>query len=328
MCLPSKLDSVDLRQKVGRLVAYIMVESSVRTHHKFLQAGAEASWLWLCGLGYCQDGLTDGFIPDAALDYLGVRRARPLVSRLVAAGLWVIVDGGWRMHHYLDHNKSAEQVRATMRKRAAGGFKGGRPANRETLKDNHEGFRRERDEVSDDRNHSENPILPTYLPTVLPTDRTDGAAPPQSANVGGVWTPENPLDPAQGDSLIPPRWTQRPGGAMARAGTLIGDHRRCEPCAMEACARGVCVPSKLVAQWLTQLGHRQGAESEIRRFVRRVIQRLPPEGPVGDDDFKFWRSEWQAEHGTQARALAADTREGRTLAAAARTQDALKRGEL
>lgn len=137
-------------------MAYIQVEASVRTHRKMLAAGPAASWLWLCGLGYCQDGFTDGFIPEAAVEYLGVRDAGSLVETLVQVGLWDRVEGGWRVHDYLEHNKSASSIRETMRKRKAGGGLGGRPkTSAKTTK----------------VNLGENPTyLPTYRPAVPPTE--------------------------------------------------------------------------------------------------------------------------------------------------------------
>lgn len=105
----------------------MMLETSVRTHPKFLAAGPEAAWLWVCGLSYCQDGLTDGFIPESAIEYLGVKRARSLAKKLVSVGLWEHVSGGWQLHDYLEHNKPAAEVREIMRLRKEGGKKGGRP---------------------------------------------------------------------------------------------------------------------------------------------------------------------------------------------------------
>lgn len=132
-------------------MAYIQVEASVRTHKKFLKAGPAASWLWLCGMGYCQDGLTDGFIPFEAIDYLGIKgnTARKLKVTLVAVGLWEEVPGGWRVHDYLEHNKSAEMIRLTRGRRAEGGKNGGRPTKEETLPQTFE--------VSDKVNHTQNP---------------------------------------------------------------------------------------------------------------------------------------------------------------------------
>lgn len=109
-------------------MAWIRVESSVARNRKFVKAGPAASWLWLCGLAYCQEGLTDGFIPPEAIDYLGVPKAGRLVTALVLAGLWDACDGGgWRVHDYLDHNRSASDVQDIRAKRGEGGKLGGRP---------------------------------------------------------------------------------------------------------------------------------------------------------------------------------------------------------
>lgn len=139
-------------------MAYIQVEASVRTHRKFLKAGPAASWLWLCGVGYCQDGLTDGFIPFEAIDYLGVKpaTARKLKSKLVDVGLWVDVPGGWRVHDYLKSNRSAAEIRATKDRRRAGGSLGGRPpkeTSNETLQETSEVLQ----VVNLPVNHPENP---------------------------------------------------------------------------------------------------------------------------------------------------------------------------
>lgn len=107
-------------------MAYIQVEASVRTHRKFLTAGPAASWLWLCGLGYCQEGLTDGFIPAEALDYLGVPKASRLATRLVLAGLWDVCEGGgWQVHDYLRYNKSAAVVSVIKQTKREAGKAGG-----------------------------------------------------------------------------------------------------------------------------------------------------------------------------------------------------------
>lgn len=106
-------------------MAWIKVESSVARNRKFLAAGPAASWLWLCGLAYCQEGLTDGFIPYEALTLLGPKGANNLKSKLVAAGLWDEVDGGWHVHNYLNHNKSAVDVERIRVERRLAGAVGG-----------------------------------------------------------------------------------------------------------------------------------------------------------------------------------------------------------
>ena len=107
-------------------MAWIRVESSVARNRKFVKAGPAPSWLWLCGLAYCQEGLTDGFIPSEALNYLGVKNAKQLAAHLVAAGLWDVVDGGWQVHDYLEHNKPASEVRRIQDERRDAGQNGGK----------------------------------------------------------------------------------------------------------------------------------------------------------------------------------------------------------
>lgn len=106
-------------------MSYVKVESTVRLHPKFLKAGPAASWLWLCGLAHCQEALTDGFIADEALPFLGVPNARRLAAVLVDVGLWHTEQGGWRVHDYLDHNNSASDIRRIADERRKAGRKGG-----------------------------------------------------------------------------------------------------------------------------------------------------------------------------------------------------------
>jgi hypothetical protein len=108
-------------------VPWIRVESSVARNKKFVKAGPAPSWLWLCGLCYCQEGLTDGFIPREALPYLGTKNAPQLAAFLVKAGLWDEVEGGWQVHDYLSHNRSAAEVAELKDRRGSGGKLGGRP---------------------------------------------------------------------------------------------------------------------------------------------------------------------------------------------------------
>lgn len=122
-------------------MSWVKVESSVARNRKFVKAGPAASWLWLCGLAYCQEGLTDGFIPLEAIDFLGVKHAGRLAPYLVAAGLWELTDGGWQVHDYLKHNKDAATVEQILQQRRDGGVKGGRPPKEkpssQTLEVNH-----------------------------------------------------------------------------------------------------------------------------------------------------------------------------------------------
>jgi hypothetical protein len=72
------------------------------------RAGVAAFGLYCaCGLWVARH-LTDGFVPaDVAAGY----GTREWAGKLVDAGLWKVVEGGYHMPHYLDRNPSAEKVR-------------------------------------------------------------------------------------------------------------------------------------------------------------------------------------------------------------------------
>jgi 5-methylcytosine-specific restriction endonuclease McrA len=86
------------------------------------QAGTAAFGLYTrCGLWIARQGPegTDGFVPaDLAADY----GTREWAAKLVAAGLWEVVEGGFHDPHYLKRNPSAAQVakrRATWTRKQA-----------------------------------------------------------------------------------------------------------------------------------------------------------------------------------------------------------------
>ncbi|MGH3495064.1 MAG: hypothetical protein ACRDQ1_17770, partial [Sciscionella sp.] len=102
-------------------MTWFKVDDSFHSHAKTLKAGNAALGLWVrCG-SHCAQHLTDGFVPrEIALLY----GTTALAARLVEAGLWRPVDGGWAMHDYHDYNPSAEKVQAerhaaTQRQRSA-----------------------------------------------------------------------------------------------------------------------------------------------------------------------------------------------------------------
>lgn len=91
-------------------MAWIRLDDNAPWHPKHLKAGPLASWLWVCGLAYCQRHATDGFIPVEAMHMLGATGPwKPLASALVKAGLWIEAEGGYRVHDFLDWNDSREE---------------------------------------------------------------------------------------------------------------------------------------------------------------------------------------------------------------------------
>lgn len=244
-------------------MAYVLLETSVPRHLKFLAAGPEASWLWVCGLSYCQDGLTDGFIPDSAIEYLGVKRARMLARLLVSARLWETAPGGWQMHDYLDHNKAAEEVRQIRKRRREGGKLGGRPKKEPSITptENLEGLHG----VGESENLPENPVrtVPVRdVPDVPVRDGSDTHARPSRGMGSGVM-----------------------------AGALPKDHLRHAFCGRK------CVPDFLHGEFVQSIG---GADPDaaVRRFYAEVMERIPDDQPIGDEPLKFWRTQFTARFGS------------------------------
>jgi len=109
-------------------MSWVKIDDRAPEHRKQLAAGAVASWLWVCGLAYAnRQPARDGFVPTAVLPMLypipGVAKQ---AERLVDAGLWERVDGGFQIHDYLDFQPSRTEVEQASARKAAAGRVGGR----------------------------------------------------------------------------------------------------------------------------------------------------------------------------------------------------------
>lgn len=92
-----------------------------------LAVSVDACWLDICGMGYCAEYLTDGFISDAAIGDLDsrLRRFRVYARELIECGRWERVEGGYRIHDYLHYNPSAAEAAAEEQRRVESGRAGG-----------------------------------------------------------------------------------------------------------------------------------------------------------------------------------------------------------
>ncbi len=86
-------------------MTWVKLDDCANEHQKQVDAGAEACWLWACGLMYCnrQKNRT-GFIPSEQVRGLyvrfSVRVAGNLAADLVRVGLWEKAEGGFLVHDY------------------------------------------------------------------------------------------------------------------------------------------------------------------------------------------------------------------------------------
>jgi len=106
---------------------WIRLDDQFPDHPKVIAAGPLAAWLYVCGIGYCNRLLTDGFIPSGQVRKLAdLDGAGELAARLVAAGLWDEAEGGYRIHDYLEYQPSKERALETREARAEAGRRGGK----------------------------------------------------------------------------------------------------------------------------------------------------------------------------------------------------------
>lgn len=118
-------------------MGYVKQDDARGDHPKLVEAGPLAAHLDDVAIYYCNRNRTDGFVPRGQVrklvDWHGIfagetkREAKPvdalaLANTLVEVGRWEPCEGGFRVHDYLDHQPSAEQIdasRTASRKRVA-----------------------------------------------------------------------------------------------------------------------------------------------------------------------------------------------------------------
>lgn len=88
---------------------WFKVDDNLAFHHKVVVAGNAAMGLWVRAGAMCAQQLTDGFVPDHMVAALG---GKAQAGRLVTAGLWTRVDGGYQFHEWTERQPTREQVEA------------------------------------------------------------------------------------------------------------------------------------------------------------------------------------------------------------------------
>jgi len=76
---------------------YFPVDDDMPFHPKVLAAGNEAIGMWARAGGLCKKFATGGEVSHEMVASLGPKK---LAEKLVRAGLWVAIDGGYRFHDW------------------------------------------------------------------------------------------------------------------------------------------------------------------------------------------------------------------------------------
>ena len=88
-------------------MTWFKVDDGFAFHPKALAAGNLALGLWVRAGAYSSAHLTEGFIRKDIVASLGTVAA---ARKLVDAGLWDLVDGGYRFHQWEQRNPSRDDV--------------------------------------------------------------------------------------------------------------------------------------------------------------------------------------------------------------------------
>lgn len=108
-------------------MTWVRLDDGIYDHPKMLAVSATDRLLYVWGLCWSSRHGTDGLIPASALPYLALFAGADgdAAGRLVRAGLWHELDGGWTVHDFGDYQPSAAEVAELRRKRAESGRVGG-----------------------------------------------------------------------------------------------------------------------------------------------------------------------------------------------------------
>ncbi len=88
-------------------MTWVKLDDTFPNNPKILPISDKAFRLYVEGLCYSNQYLTDGFLAQAAVDRLDSGKALP---ELIEAGLWIDVEGGAQIHDYCKHQSTREDV--------------------------------------------------------------------------------------------------------------------------------------------------------------------------------------------------------------------------
>lgn len=132
---------------------WVRIDEEFPRHPKVVKAGPLGMAMHVAALCYCNQYLTDGFVPRAVvvglLDLSGIGMRQWMgeltgggedaswelvVQDLEAAGLWEREQGGWRIHDFHDYQPSREHVLRLREIRKVVGAKGGKAKQKQIAK--------------------------------------------------------------------------------------------------------------------------------------------------------------------------------------------------
>lgn len=112
-------------------MSWVALDDQIFMNKKVARCDPNTKLLYIVGLVYCGNQLTDGYIEQDTLPLLAgmagidLANAKQNASKLVSIGLWDVTADQWHIPDYLDYNPSREEVLRKKAVRAAAGKLGG-----------------------------------------------------------------------------------------------------------------------------------------------------------------------------------------------------------
>jgi hypothetical protein len=129
-------------------VPVVFIDDKLHENNKILSTSGDGVKLWVVSLSWCNDKLTDGFIPKLiAPRLIPLRRPETVIKELLEAPLWhqsgrvcrsclelrvskgvsePVPTGGYLIHHYFHYQLPAYKVRDSRVQRSTAGLEGAR----------------------------------------------------------------------------------------------------------------------------------------------------------------------------------------------------------
>jgi DnaD/phage-associated family protein len=110
-------------------MAWARIDDKLLDNTKVREAGKDAAYLYLSGLIYASNQMTDGKIMDSALSLVAfkgwIKNFERHADTLVRCDLWDRIEGGYSIHDYTEYNPTKAEVEAAREKKINAGRRGG-----------------------------------------------------------------------------------------------------------------------------------------------------------------------------------------------------------
>lgn len=152
------------------------VDDGFAFHHKAVKAGNAAIGLWTRAGSWCAQQLTDGHVPTHMVPMFGTEAQ---ARRLVRAGLWHEVDGGYQFHGWTSHSRNPTRSKVDEQRSKAQARKAQSRAKERVPNENDaspSGDRRDNNGVINDKDTSPSDPRSIYNPPISEEPQRNGGS--------------------------------------------------------------------------------------------------------------------------------------------------------